>query len=298
MSWAFHDELEKLGYSSREHRRLMSSTTQAAFGKDVGRQARQTLIRGAVRSDSGLRHPWLPWNDVQHAFPSVTKKELTQEIRIMRDSALKNLSKAIADKDMGKARRNVLMTRGLLGVGHAQHAQMDVGAHQNKPLEAAVKSGDLTAVKNVRRVRKIVRALPGYYGGFVSAGVEHLSSGRLSQKNEEAAKANLDRLQPSKFKSDRDTISSARTFGRSLKKALTTRLKKDHGLSGGQVKKLVKKRLREFKPTKVERFAGGFLDTGQHALQQVDRVRRLPRVMSDRQRMLFGSAKTLMKGIL
>lgn len=292
----FFQEMAKRAYSKRVHRHLMSKTVQTAFESDIGDEARNTLIQGALESDSGLRHPWLPWNDVQHAFPSVTKKEMANEIRIMRNDALKNLSRAIAEEGLSKLRRNTLMTQGLLGVGHAQHAQMDIGSHNDKPLEHAAKSGDPSALKDVQRMRAVIRSLPGYYGGMISSAEEHLKSGLLLDRKTEGAKANIDRLQPSQYKSDQATIANADRFGQTLRSALLQQLRLDHDLKPQEAMELTKQRLKEFKPSWFERTAGGFLDTAQHAVQQVQRLRRLPSVVEERKETLTRAADAALQG--
>lgn len=290
----FLEEQAKLAYSKQVHRRLMSKTVQTAFGGGIGREARDTLIQGALESDAGLRHPWLPWNDVQHAFPSVTKGELGREVRIMRNDAVKSLGRAIADDSLGKLRRNTMMVHGLLGVGHAQHAQMDVGAHNLKPLEMSQK--DPSALKDMRKMRRVIRSLPGYYGGIVSSASEHLRSGLLDQKTNESARANIDKLQPSKFRSDQATLRNADQFGKELRSALLSELRQQHGIRGREAKDLIRKRLRVFNPNRLERAAGGVLDTAQHAVQQVQRLKRLPSVIMERKTNITRAAESALEG--
>jgi len=290
------EEMAKQAYSKNVHRRLMSKTVQTAFGGDIGRAARDTMIQGALESDTGLRHPWMPWNDVQHAFPSVTKKEMGREIRIMRNDALKSLTRAIGDESLGKLRRNTMMVQGLLGVGHAQHAQMDVGAHNLKPLE--ISKGDPSAMKSMKKMRRVIRSLPGYYGGIVSSASEHMGAGAglTGNKGAESARAHIDRLQPTKYKSDQATVRNASTFGKGLRGALLQQLRHEHGLKRPEAEELMRKRLREFKPNRLERAAGGVLDTAQHAVQQVQRLKRLPEVMKERKTSITRAAEGAMEG--
>ena len=285
----FLQEKAKLAYSPSVHRRLMSKTVQTAFGGKLSPEARNTLLQGAVESDAGLRHPWLPWNDVQHAFPSVTKSELGREVRIMRNDALRSLSRALADDSLGKLRRNTMIVHGLLGLGHAQHAQMDVGAHNLKPIESA--KGDPSALKSIRKMRRVVRSLPGYYGGLVSAAQDHIRSGLLDQKTNESAKANLDKLQPSKFRSDQATVRNASDFGKSLRSALLSHMRLEHGIQKGDAQSLISKRLKEFNPNRLERAAGRTLDTAQYAVQQMQRLARIPEVMRERRDVVTQAAE-------
>lgn len=294
----FLREMAKRAYSTGVHRRLMSSTVREAFPEGVNENVRDVLVRGAVQADAGLRHPWLPWNDVQHAFPSVTKKEFAREVRFMRDDALKNLSRAITDEELGKLRRNTLMMQGLLGVGHAQHAQMDLGSHYNKPLEHAAKSEDPSALKDMKKFRSALRVLPGYYGGMITAGVEHAKSGVLLRHADEGAKANLDRLQPSKYKSDTATLDNAKQFGGALRSALVEQVRRDTGVDAPKAEEMILKRLKEFKPNIIERVAGSALDTGQYAVQQAQRFKRLPETMSERGRYVYDAAKTVLRGVI
>jgi hypothetical protein len=229
---------------------------------------------------------------VQHAFPSVTRKEFQRENRIMHNDAIGSLSRAIADEDLGKLRRNTLMTQGLLGVGHVQHSQMDFGSHYKKPLEMLERSGDTSALKDTKNLRKAMRALPGYYGGIIASGAEHARAGLKGIASE------LDRLEPKKYKSDKATVGNAKTYGEALRGTLVRRIQKDHGKTKAEAEALIKERLRSFKPNAVERTAGGIMDAGQHAVQQVKRLQRLPGVMNERQRYLWDSAKTVLRGVL
>jgi hypothetical protein len=187
------------------------------------------------------------------------------------------------------------MTQGLLGVGHVQHSQMDLGAHYNKPLEMIERSGDKSAIKSTKRLRKAMRALPGYYGGLVASGVEHAQAGLSGGVNVASA---LDRLEPKKYKSDQATVQNAKSYGDTLKKTLVRQIQKDHKKSRTEAEELVRKRLKSFKPSKVERVAGGLLDAGQHAVQQVQRLQRLPQVMGERQRYIYDTAKSVLRGVV
>lgn len=286
----------KLGYGKNIHAKLMGKTIKSGLGS-ISPEAKQLLVRGAVESDSGLRHPWLPWNDVQHAFPSVKKEELRRELRIMHNDALDQLAKGVADPNIGDMKRNVLLTRALLGVGHAQHAQMDVGSHYDKPLELARKSGDESVIRRTKQIRSMVRTLPGYYGGIISSGAEHVQAGLKFQLGGKP-KSNIDQLEPSSYKSDSATLRNADAYGKAVRSGLLQRLRKDHGLGSAQAEEAVQKRLGSFRPSALERVAGGVLDTATHAVQQVQRAGRLPEVMSERQKFVFDAASKILRKVV
>lgn len=294
----FFREMAKQAYSASAHKQLMESSIDEAFPEGVGKPARKMLIRGSIEADLGLRHPWLPWNDTQHAFPSSTKKEIGREIGIVRDKAIKNLSTAVAGADLGKMRRNTLMTQSLLGLGHAQHAQMDVGSHHVKPLEMARKSGDEKQLKKIKLLRSRVFKLPGQYGGIVPAGEEHRMAGLGKPGGLGRLSSQLDRLQPTEYKSDKATVSNARVFGKSLRSATVRQISKDHGIDGRDAEELLSKRLKEFKPSTAENVAGTLLDSGKYGIQQVQRAKRIPETLTSRSRAIYGAAKSMLRGIV
>lgn len=104
------------------------------------------------------------------------------------------------------------------------------------------------------------------------------------------------KLAYSKYKSDQATVRNAGVFGRELRGALLSHLRHEHGVKGKDATELIRKRLREFNPSRLERAAGGALDTAQHAVQQIQRLKRLPEALTERKTHVTRAAEAALEG--
>ena len=219
---AFFNELEKISYSLEAHRTLVDKSMDTA--PSIHPSAHKLIAEGSVGTDVGTTFPLLPWNDLDHAFPTRDIKEVDSHIKKTFNKGIQNIADSIENDG------NVAGAYGLMQLGHAHHTLMDLGAHRNKleEMNAAMPG-----------VRATFRQL-GAYGGWQSL-VEHLKT-----------KYKVDELTEMKHekgnKADEASIARAHDFGRQIMPAITGELSR-RGMGEQEAETKTKKFLSSFDPS-------------------------------------------------
>jgi len=267
-------KMEKRAYNRGVHFHLMNKTIQKAFGDDLTPEARRVMLDQARESDVGLRHPWNPWNAIQHAFPTLSKEELREETQGKHEEAIGSLARAIGDRHLSDVRRSVMATGALKDLAQAQHARIDVHSHHDKPLEIAEAKGGPERVQEFVKLRSALRDRLGPYGGFVSSGIEHLRSGFDLRLKMPVLRSELDKFNPEKWESDKSTLRTADEYGREIKHDLLRTLKSEHDLKPREAKNAVHEFLRSFSPGVVDEAAAEVKDTAKFLASTAGRLWR------------------------
>lgn len=210
---------EKLAYGGAEHTRLtaagMGTLGAGPVGKSLG-------IKGTLKADMGIRHPYLPHTDPIHAFPgSQTPRQVGMNVATTQRQGVESLARAGADTSLrGRLLRNARVARGMTDIGQGSHQLADISAHYAKPQALGIAS----------RAREVAPAI-GYGGGLI-AGREHAKSGLT--RGPEGLAAKLDELEPGRSVIDRAALSRQEGYGRATRRMLEKELQATHGLAPAQ----------------------------------------------------------------
>lgn len=201
----FAEELVKLALGPQEH---TYTSGLAAEQMGMSPSMRKGLARGSHKIDSSvLSHPYNPTSDLKHNFGgTTTPRQVGADIARRQSRGAADIALSQTDKSLvGRLKSPVRLARGMRRIGGGEHTTVD-RIHRVKPGEAGIESG----------ARQVMPQGKGY-GGGIAAGREHAKSGLTFGPGGPAA--DLDKLEPQKFQSDRQAISNAKGYGRaSLKK--------------------------------------------------------------------------------
>ena len=220
----------KIAYGEKQHRGLAGVT---ARGAEASGPARGMMVEGALATDKGIRHPWLPHTDNLHSFAgSQTRAQIGSGIAARQQDAVSDISKSIAGAKGklgvgGYLKSGVRGVRGLLNTGDTQHSLVDISSHYNKPLT----QGSDTAIRGV---------LPkSGYGGIFVGGREHVNAEKLVRnaatgKGIGSAIAEIDDLRPSVSADDAQAVARSKRFGSATRRQVEAQLVQQHGMSPEQ----------------------------------------------------------------
>jgi len=209
---------EKLAYGNEEHAQLADIAAKSVGSGAPSPAVASTIQRGALKVDSGIRHPWLPHTDPLHSFPgSQTRSMVGKNVAQKQDLAVHDIAKSIATK--GSPLSGARAHRGLMNLGEGHHQLMDIGAHMERP----EREGQVTRLRGVMKGKE-----HGYGGGLISGREHHLSGMKLKR---DGLHADLDRLRPESSAVDRAALARSERFGSSTAKKVQARLVSHHGMS-------------------------------------------------------------------
>jgi hypothetical protein len=229
-------DIEKAAYNLDAHRKLIEHSVQTAV--PMNHLVQNLISEGSVGTDVGTTFPLLPWNDLDHAFPTHAIEEVDRHIKRTFNEGVENVANSI---ETGSTIDGVY---GLMQIGHAHHTLMDLGAHRHKLVEMGAA---------MPTAREMFRGL-GSYGGWQSL-IEHLKTkyrvDELAEKGEEGHKTDL------------ASIARARDFGKQILPAVAGELAR-RGLPEDEAESKTRQFLASFKPSspgkliaKVRYFASG-----------------------------------------
>jgi len=217
----------KTAYRPGGHVQLLQKTLDTLGQTSPG--VRSLIIEGNIATDKGIRHPWIPTNDILHSMPTRSRKSLRSKLKELRHSAVQDIASAAAKPDAALA--SIKTVRGLMNLGQAQHALMDVAPHYEAP--ARNRSNRFS-----RQLRKIIRKTPDAgVLGWVASAAEHVEEG-LTPKAFGAFASRLDDIDPDK-KEWKDSSHRARTFGKTVRREIISHMK-----SKGLSRKMADKKLK------------------------------------------------------
>lgn len=264
------EKLTKISYAKDVHFHLMNRTIEEAFGDHITPEARRVMLEQARESDVGLRHPWKPWNAVQHSFPTLSKEELKSETQDRHQEAVGSLAKAIAEKHLSDTHRSVAATSALMGLAQVQHSKVDVHSHFDKPLEIARAEGGPEREQQFLKIREALREHAGAYGGFIASGLEHVRSGVTPKFI--GLRSALDKFEPDKWDSDKHTLETAEQYGQKIRESVVSRLKSDYSMKKPEAEEALNAFMKSFSPGVVDRAAAEILDTSQFVKTHVGKL--------------------------
>ncbi len=220
----------KVAYGEKEHRGLAGVT---ARGAGATGQARGLIQEGALATDKGIRHPWLPHTDNLHSFAgSQSRATIGSGIKNRQTSAVGDIASSIAGAKgklgvMGYLKSGTRGVRGLQNLGDTQHSLVDINAHYNKPLE----QGTAT------RLRQVIPEI-GYGGGIVG-GREHISGEKLVKNiaglgDGSSGIAEIDALRPSSNPQDASAVLRSQRFGSASRRQVEAQLMSQYGMNPEQ----------------------------------------------------------------
>ena len=267
----FFDELEKLSYDVAGHTQL-ARPTASAMG--ASHQLGDLVTRGSLATDTGVRHPWLPTAHAEHAFPSQTKRQISQHLMKTQQQGVKDVASAIAK---GGPLAGMRTTRGLMDIGQAQHGLMDIGAHYERPVARGMSGPAATTARGraAGRAREVLQKIPGAGPlGFAVSGTEHQQAG-LKAGHGMAPGSELD-VFTGQTKGDVRSMGRASGFGRATKRDIIKQLQAVHGMTPEQASAAYTKYMAGPAPGRVSQALGrGTRDiryVGQQAARPVKAV--------------------------
>lgn len=218
---AFAAEMTKIAYGDAEHSQLSQRMSAGlGQGKFTSPMVRNTVQKGALQVDQGIRHPFLPHTDPMHSFPgSQSRATVGRNMVTKQQSAVGDIAKSISGSQGGLIDRSLSGARGYRGLknlGEANHQLMDIGAHYEKPIEQGFSSSLRGSVPQT-----------GYGGGVVS-GREHQRSGLTGMD------ADVDRLRPTTSAVDRRSIARSEGMGSAVPRQVASQLQSTHGMTPQQ----------------------------------------------------------------
>jgi len=212
--------IQKVAYGGKEHRGLAGVT---AHGAGAGGEARQLIQQGALATDKGIRHPFLPHTDPLHAFAgSQTRGQIGRNVAERHQAAVHDIAQSIAGSAgkqglVGRLKSGTRGVRGLMNLGDVQHTVADISAHYDKP----------RAMGATSPLRGILPKTG--YGGILTGAHEHINVEKLVA-GAPGAIAEIDKLNPSASHLDRQAVARSRALGSTAKKQVVKKLVSEHGM--------------------------------------------------------------------
>jgi len=213
--------LQKVAYGDKEHRGLAGV---AARGAGADGEARQLIQQGALATDKGIRHPFLPHTDPLHAFGgSQTRGQIGRNVAGRHQAAVHDIAQSIAGRAgkqglVGRLKSGARGVRGLMNLGDVQHTVADISAHYDKP----------RAMGATSPLRGILPKTG--YGGILTGAHEHTNVEKLVA-GAPGAMSEIDKLNPSSSHFDRQAVARSRALGSTARKQVVKKLVSEHGMS-------------------------------------------------------------------
>lgn len=267
---AFADELLKLSYDEAAHRRLGTETMKSFGGSGpFGRLG----VKGAVRADAGIRHPWLPTSVDVHSFGARPKKAVGKQVLQQQNRAVGDIVRSIGGGGTAAARRGA---RGAMELGQMSHSLADISSHYEKPLAARRAGGKVPGLSQLAGATRSMSQAGGIGGltGTVLGGMEH-AEGMLSGRP-------VDQFDPRTSTHDRRALSRSQGAGRAARRKVIRRLGLEYGMSPAKAEAALNRLLAANIPREAELAARASRDVryaGRQALRPAKASLRLLRFL-------------------